>query len=89
MFKVWHLTSYSGISLVRSTWDQDFFYGLNVVRTKRCNCVCIFFVAYADLYDWFDTVLQYPLFGAWFRGYFQMYTAPSHKYSIADIFDGF
>ena len=33
--------------------------------------------------------IQHPLFGAWFRGYFQMYTAPSHKYSVADIFDGF
>ena len=43
------LLKYSGISLVRSTRDQDFLYGLNVVRTKKCDCVRIFSLLYAEI----------------------------------------
>ena len=75
--------------LVRSARDQDFLYGLNVVCTKKCDCVRIFSLPYANLYDRIDVdVLQYRLFGA-FRGYFQIFAVPSHKYSVADIFEGF
>ena len=83
---------YSGISLVRSARYQDFLYRLNVVHTKRCDCVRIFSLPYADLYNRINIAcLTVPStnFGAWFRRYFQIYKAPSHKYSVADIHDGF
>ena len=45
---------YSGTSSVRSARDRDFSYGLNVVRTKKCDCVRIFPLPYADLFDQID-----------------------------------
>ena len=47
-------TIYSGILLVRSARDWDFLYRLNVVHTKKCDCVRIFSLLYADLYDRID-----------------------------------
>ena len=86
----WSKLKYSGISLVRSTRDRDFLYGLNVVRTKKCDCVQILLLPYADLFDRIDVAcLIVPPIWGWYRGHFQIYTAPSHKYSAAGIFDGF
>ena len=45
------LLSHSGILLVRIARDRDFLYGLNVVRTKKYDCVRIFPLPYADLFN--------------------------------------
>ena len=42
---------YSGISLVRRARDLDFLYGLNIVRTKKFDCVRIFPLPYVDPFD--------------------------------------
>ena len=46
--------TYSGILLVQSARDRDFLYRLNIVRTKKCDCVRIVSLPYADLFDWID-----------------------------------
>ena len=43
--------NYSGIWLVRSVRDWEFLYGLNIVCTKKCDCVRIFLLLYANLFD--------------------------------------
>ena len=49
-----HQCHYSGMSLVRRARDRDFFYGLNLLRTKRCDSVRIFPLPYTDLYNQID-----------------------------------